>query len=373
MTQMFGSPASYVQGKDVLFDSIAYLEKFGHKALLMADSVVYQIIGDRFKAYLDDHHIAVHKVIFRGEASPEEIDRITGIGREFGAEVIIGLGGGKTLDSAKAIADNLQLPVAILPSLASTDAPCSRLSVIYHADGSFKEYRFYDKNPDLVLVDTRLVAGAPARLLASGIADALATNVEAQAVAKGDNATMLGAKQTLVGNAIAQKCEDTLFAYGHLALESVKQHAVTPALNKIVEANTLMSGVGFESGGLAAAHAIHDGLTALDGPIHELTHGEKVAYGTLTQLFLEGRSEAEFDRYLAFDLSLGLPTTLADLKISDVTDEDLLKVGQQATAPADTMDRMPFKVTPDDVAQAMRGVDAYSRAYQARHAKQLKD
>lgn len=373
MTQMFGSPASYVQGKDVLFDSIAYLEKFGHKALLMADSVVYQIIGDRFKAYLDDYHIEVHKVIFRGEASPEEIDRITGIGREFGADVIIGLGGGKTLDSAKAIADNLQLPVAILPSLASTDAPCSRLSVIYHADGSFKEYRFYDKNPDLVLVDTRLVAGAPARLLASGIADALATNVEAQAVAKGDNATMLGAKQTLVGNAIAQKCEDTLFAYGHLALESVKQHAVTPALNKIVEANTLMSGVGFESGGLAAAHAIHDGLTALDGPIHELTHGEKVAYGTLTQLFLEGRSEAEFDRYLAFDLSLGLPTTLADLKIPDVTDEDLLKVGQQATAPADTMDRMPFKVTPDDVAQAMRGVDAYSRAYQARHAKQLKD
>ncbi|MGV8038497.1 iron-containing alcohol dehydrogenase, partial [Mycobacterium kansasii] len=83
----------------------------------------------------------VHKVIFRGEASPEEIDRITGIGREFGADVIIGLGGGKTLDSAKAIADNLQLPVAILPSLASTDAPCSRLSVIYHADGSFKEYR----------------------------------------------------------------------------------------------------------------------------------------------------------------------------------------------------------------------------------------
>lgn len=107
MTQMFGSPASYVQGKDVLFDSIAYLEKFGHKALLMADSVVYQIIGDRFKAYLDDHHIEVHKVIFRGEASPEEIDRITGIGREFGADVIIGLGGGKTLDSAKAIADNL--------------------------------------------------------------------------------------------------------------------------------------------------------------------------------------------------------------------------------------------------------------------------
>jgi glycerol dehydrogenase len=366
MTQMFGSPASYVQGKDVLFDSVQYLEKLGRKPILMADTAVYKIVGDQFKDYLSDNKFDVHKVVFHGEASPEEIDRITGIASEFGADVIIGLGGGKTLDSAKAIADNLKVPVAILPSLASTDAPCSRLSVIYNEDGSFKAYRFYDKNPDLVLIDTRLVAGAPARLLASGIADALATNVEAQAVAKGDNDTMLGAKQTLVGNAIAQKCEDTLFKYGRLALAAVKQHAVTSALNKIVEANTLMSGVGFESGGLSAAHAIHDGLTALDGPIHDLTHGEKVAYGTLTQLFLEGRSEEEFDRYLDFDLSLGLPTTLADLKIPDATDEDLLKVGEQATAPADTMSRMPFEVTPDDVAQAMRGVDAYSRAYQER-------
>ena len=97
MTQMFGSPASYVQGKDVLFDSVQYLEKLGRKPILMADTAVYKIVGDQFKDYLSDNKFDVHKVIFHGEASPEEIDRITGIASEFGADVIIGLGGGKTL------------------------------------------------------------------------------------------------------------------------------------------------------------------------------------------------------------------------------------------------------------------------------------
>lgn len=154
--------------------------------------------------------------------------------------------------------------------------------------------------------------------------------------------------------------------YGVQAFEAAKVNAVTPALNKIVEANTLMSGVGFESGGLSAAHAIHNGLTALDGPIHEMTHGEKVAFGTLTQLFLEGRKTTEINRFLDLDLALGLPTTFEDLAIGDVTDEQLLLVGEAATQPEDTMSQMPFKVTASDVVAAMKGADAYSRSYQAR-------
>ncbi|GAT18079.1 glycerol dehydrogenase [Secundilactobacillus silagei] len=365
MTKIFGSPSTYVQGSGALFDSAEALHKLGSKPIVMADTTVYKIVGKKFIDYLGQQKFDVRKVTFKGEASDKEIDRITGIGQDFGADLIIGLGGGKTLDSAKAIADNLKLPVAILPTLASTDAPCSRLSVIYTPDGGFEKYRFYSKNPDLVLVDTQLVANAPTRLLASGIADALATNVEAQAVAKANGQTMLNAKQTLVGNAIAEKCEETLFAYGLQAIDAAGVHAVTPALEKIVEANTLMSGVGFESGGLAAAHAIHNGLTSLPNEaLHAKTHGEKVAFGTLTQLFLEGRETEDIHTYLAFDLALGLPTTFDDLGIADISDEDLLKVGQAATAPADTMTEMPFEVTPADVVAAMKGADAYSRAIQ---------
>jgi glycerol dehydrogenase len=186
-------------------------------------------------------------------------------------------------------------------------------------------------------------------------------------VAKGSNDTMLGAKQTQVGIAIAEKCEDTLFKYGLEAYTSVQNHVVSKAVEQVVEANTLMSGLGFESGGLAAAHAIHDGLTALSGEIHHMTHGEKVAFGTLTQLFLEGADQTRFEKYLKFDLELGLPTTFKDLHLEGVSDEDLLKVGALATSDDDTMKQMPFDVTPEDVMQAMKGVDTYSRYYQAHH------
>ena len=363
-TTVFASPATYVQGNGVLFQSAPYLHQLGDRLLVMGGQTVFRLLGAQFFTYLKDQGFTFQEVEFQGEASEAEINRITTIGQEFQANVIVGLGGGKTLDSAKAIADNLGCKVAILPTLASTDAPCSRLSVIYHEDGSFANYRFYSHNPDLVLVDTKVIAQAPARYFASGIADALATNVEAQAVHQAAGKTMLDAQQTQVGLAIAERCEATLFAYGEMALSAVANQTSSQAVEKIIEANTLMSGVGFESGGLSAAHAIHNGLSALTGRIHEMTHGEKVAFGTLTQLMLEGADQTRFEKYLKLMLALGLPTTFKAVGIDDPSEANLLKVGELACATGDTMDRMPFKVTPADVADAMRAADAYSRAYQ---------
>ena len=200
------------------------------------------------------------------------------------------MGAGKALDTAKAVANNLKVPVVVFPALASTDAPTSGLSVVYTEEGEFEQYLFYKKNPDLVLMDTKIIASAPARMLASGISDALATLVEARAVKQKNGNTMSGGKATIAGFAIAEKCEKVLFDYGVLAYEANKANVVTPALEAIVEANTLLSGLGFEDSGLAAAHAIHNGFTAVDGDIHHLSHGEKVAYGTLTQLVLENKT-----------------------------------------------------------------------------------
>lgn len=362
MIKEFASPSTYVQGKNVLFNSDKYLKSFGKKPLLLTGENVYGIVGKKFENYLTDNGYDVQLAMFNGESSTSEIDRITKIGKDNQVTAIYGLGGGKNIDSAKAVADNLSLPVVIMPTLASTDAPCSRLSVIYTDDGGFDHYRFYSHNPDLVLVDSQVIANAPAKLLIAGIADALATNIEAQAVAQAGADTMLNEKQTLVGNAIAKECEETLFKYAHLAVADVKAHVVTRSLEKIIEANTLMSGLGFESGGLSGAHAIHDGLTTLD-ETHDLSHGEKVAYGTLTQLMLEGASKDRYNKYFKFILSLGLPTSLADLHLEDVSDEKLLKAAEAACSENDTIDRLPFKVEPDDVLQAFKAVDSYTKQF----------
>ena len=275
MVRVFASPAHYVQGKNILTSQVAvdYIQKLGDKALLLADDVVWEIVGETLTDSLTAAGMTIIREPFQGEASTAEIDRVTKIGQDNNVNLVLALGGGKAIDAGKAIADDLKSPVAILPTVASTDAPTSALSVIYSEEGAFEKYRFYKKNPDLVLLDSQIIAQAPARFFASGIADALATAVEMRPTMTGNHDTMAGGKTTLAAQAIGDKSKEVLFADGIKAFKAVEKQAVTSAVENVIEANTLLSGLGFESGGLAAAHAIHNGFTALEGDIHHLTHG----------------------------------------------------------------------------------------------------
>jgi len=359
MEKVFASPSRYIQGKGILKTGIGHIEKLGKNALLLCGGTTWRVVGETFNQALLDNGFKVTHVPFGGESSMDEVDRVTEIAKENGVDVILGLGGGKVIDTAKLIADNLNVPVAILPTIASSDAPTSALSVIYTEDGAFEQYVLYKKNPELVLVDTEIICQAPVRHLVSGMADAFATWVEGSSAVKAKATSMAGGQPTFAAMAIAQKCEEVLFEYGLEAVEANKVGIVNDALEAVVEANTLLSGIGFESCGLGAAHSIHNGFTALHGPIHDMTHGEKVAYGILTQLFLEKRPKEEFDKYIKFFQALGLPTTLKDLGLGDATDEDLMKIGQQATAEGETIHSMPFIITAEEVADALKGVNEY--------------
>lgn len=363
MERIFASPSRYVQGKGVLKHGLSHIKDLGKKVLLLTDETVWKIAGEELFENLKAAELEPVKEIFGGEASANEIDRIVSKAKSESIEVIAALGGGKAIDTGKAVADELKIPIAVLPTIASTDAPTSALSVIYTDEGRFEKYRFYNKNPELVLVDTAVIAKAPAKLLAAGIADALATYVEARAVARSHSKNMVGGVQPIASMAIAEKCEEILFENALKAYQANKKQVVTEAFEQIVEANTLLSGLGFESAGLAAAHAIHNGLTALEGDVHDLTHGEKVAYGTLTQLMLENADPEELDQYIELYQALELPTTLSDMHLAEASDADLLKIGEQATIEGETIHNMPFPVSAEDVAAAIKAVDAYVSAY----------
>ena len=236
----FASPSRYIQGENALFENAKAISELGTHPVLLCDSVVYDIVGKRFEEYLVQNGLTVVPVFFNGEASDNEINRVVSLAKEEDCDLVIGLGGGKTIDSAKAIADLLQSSVVIAPTIASTDAPVSALSVIYTDEGAFERYIFYSKNPELVLVDSKVISQAPKRLLASGIADGLATWVEARAVMQANGKTMLGKHQTLAGVAIAERCEEILFADGLQAMAACEAKVVTPALENIIEANTFL-------------------------------------------------------------------------------------------------------------------------------------
>ncbi len=127
----FASPSRYIQGENALFENAKTILELGSHPVLLCDSVVYDIVGQRFEEYLVQNGLTVVPVFFNGEASDNEINRVVSLAKEKGCNLVIGLGGGKTIDSAKAIADLLKSPVVIAPTIASTDAPVSALSVIY--------------------------------------------------------------------------------------------------------------------------------------------------------------------------------------------------------------------------------------------------
>ncbi len=339
----------------------AYAEKYGKKALCLISNGGYRRQGAQIEQSFAQSGADVVFEYFHGECSMTEIHRLNDVVRENGCDVVIGVGGGKIFDTAKAVAYYTQNPVMICPTIASTDAPCSALSVIYTDEGVFEKYFFLPSNPDLVLMDTSIIAASPVRLTVSGMGDAMATYFEARACYRSGADTCAGGKVGVAALGIARLCYDTLISDGVKAKTALEAHVCTPAVERIIEANTLLSGIGFESGGLAGAHAIHNGLTVLP-ECHHMQHGEKVNFGTLTQLVLENVPEDEFNDILDWMMIVGLPVTLEQLGITDTRREHLMPVAEAACAETDTLHNLPFAVTPESAYSAMLAADAYGRA-----------
>lgn len=364
MANILISPSKYVQGAGEMKKLGEYAEAYGKKALVLITASGYKRIGDVVEASFHGKNVEVVFDYFNGECCRTEIDRLREIVKAQNCDMVIGIGGGKILDTSKAVAYYSEIPVLICPTIASTDAPCSALSVIYTEDGVFEEYLFLPANPNMVLMDTEIITKSPVRLTVSGMGDALATYFEARAVAASDKTTCAGGKVTSAAIALAKLCFDTLMAEGVKAKIALEAGACTAAVEKVIEANTLLSGIGFESGGLAGAHAIHNGFTVLE-ECHHMYHGEKVAFGTITQLVLENIPEEELGDIICWCIELGLPVTLKELGVEKVTDEKIMAVAEAACAENDTLHNMPFEVTPETVCAAIKAADAYGRYFLA--------
>ena len=359
MARVFISPSKYVQGAGELDRLGEYTKVYGQKALVIISAGGKKRFGGRVEASLAAAGVECAFDEFCGECSQAEIDRLVEVLKGTGSDVVLGVGGGKIFDTAKAVAAAVDVPVVVVPTIAATDAPCSALSVIYTDEGQFKEYQFFKQNPNLVLMDTEVIAKSPVRLTVSGMGDALATYFEARACKRSDAGTCAGGKVTSAAMALARLCYETLMSDGVKAKLALEAGACTESVEKVIEANTLLSGLGFESAGLAGAHAIHNGMTAMP-ETHAFYHGEKVAFGTLTQLVLENADELY--EVLDFCVEVGLPVTFAQLGVADASYERVLEVARLACADNDTLHNMPFEVTPEKVANAMLAADAYGRA-----------
>ncbi len=378
MLSIFCSPLRYVQGPEATGQIAAEMLKTGLAGpvlVVAGNAAVAQLAPTWARSFAEVGW--THRVrLFGGESSRAEIAAIIAEVKGLGGRVIVAAGGGKTLDAARAAAAATALPFVSCPTVCSTDAPTSALSVIYHADaplaGAVEAYEIHRRSPDLVLVDTSVIATSPPRFLAAGIGDAMSTFYEARAATRAERPNMRGGRATLAACELARLCRDVVFADGAAALDDCRARRTGPALERVVEAATLLSGLGFESAGLAAAHAIHNGLTAIHAT-HARLHGEKVAFGTVAQLMLEAQAaadatardsaRAEAAACATFFRRVGLPVSLVDLGITAAERGVAIpQISARAVLAGETIHNMPFPVTAAMVEAAIEAADTLGTA-----------
>ncbi|MBQ0132712.1 MAG: iron-containing alcohol dehydrogenase [Comamonas sp.] len=356
------SPKKFLIGAG-LFDQVGeYIAEHGDFAFFVADAFFMQRIETQTVPALTAQNIRSHVEQFQFECTTEEIARLTAAFQASGANVVVGVGGGKALDAAKAVAHACKAALLLVPTIASTDAPCTALAVVYKADGTFDHYLFLPHNPDTVLADTTIIAQAPARFFAAGVGDALATYFEARATWRSSGTNLILKRPSRTGLGLGEMCYDILRKNIDAAMDAVRNKAVTPALEETIEATIYLSGVGAEAAGVAAAHAINNGMAVVPA-LHNAQHGEKVAFGLLTQLVLENAPRAEIEEVIRIIKAAGLPLSLRDFGLTRWEEAEWRQVAKVACDKNDTMGNMGRPISEEEVYDAMVAADAMAERY----------
>ncbi len=350
--RVFGGPHRYVQGPGALTELAALVALYGRRPFIIVDAAVMDMIRSRLEPVLKGEIAAVTFATFSGECTAEKIDDMARQAEAAQSDVIVGVGGGKTIDNAKGVRIVRGGALLIVPTVASNDAPTSRLVVLYRDDHSLSEVRLMATNPDAVVVDTALIASAPRRFFVAGVGDALSKKFEAEQCARAGGLNFYKARPTSLALMIADQCYRTVRENAVAALQAVAAKISNEAFERVVEATILSSGLGFESGGLSISHALTRGFSAIPA-LSSALHGEQVAFGLLAQLCLEGRSDEFLADMKKFYREVGLPVSLADLGLRDGVTAAIETIAVRTLADAPYVQNFQSEVTQTNLAAAL--------------------
>jgi len=336
-----------------LFNELSdYTETLGNIPYIIADPFIYERTLDEVAADYNESTI----VEFGGENNQNEIEKHTSDFRDTNSEFVMGIGGGKTMDNAKAVADQLDVPVVIVPTLAASDAPTTSVSVLYSDEGEFLEYLFLPNTPDIVIADLDILVTTPPEMFSQGLSDAMASWIEGRVAFATDGENLHEHRSSYTGYGMVKFGYETVRKYGKQALEACKNGVVTEPFARAVEAAVYISGVGTEGAGITAAHAVHNGMTRVED-LHGAGHGDKVTFGMIVNLILEGFPDEEIYNLANFFKEIELPLTLEDLGLKEWREEEWREVAEVACSEDDTMTNMSVKVEPADVYDAIIAAD----------------
>lgn len=352
---MQAAPVQYINRKGSLRESGKFISQWGERCLISSGETAWQEAGDQIEESLSDYEVPYDLVHFTGECCDQNVERMVDEAKDSGADLIVGVGGGKSLDAAKAAAEFLELPVVTVPTIAATCAATSPMSVMYNSSGEFDRNLYLKNNPNLVIVPPKVIAEAPTKYIQAGILDSFAKWYEGRTVfPELEDPSLFASSSFELSELLNEKLRDGASE----TVQLVKSNEVGPRLLEVTNTILFLTGViqslGQSENRGAAAHAVHNGLTVLEES-HDLLHGIKVGYGILVHLILEDRPESEIRDTISLFEELEMAPSLKKLGLP-CNDDNLRAVAEKAVDDM-LMEHMPFEVTPRMVDQAMRTLE----------------
>ena len=347
------APTQVLRGENILSQSGDAVASLGQRPLIVGGNKTLKLIKPHLESVIEQHQLVTTQGSYLPDCTESSLATLQESVTTHKADLIIGVGGGKALDTAKLLAHQCQLPIVTIPTSAATCAAWTALSNIYSEASAFQYDVALARCPDILLLDYNLVRTAPKRTLVAGIGDAIAKWYEASVSSGNSTATL-----TIAAVQQARILRDILFQKAAKALADDQ----SDEWREVVDATVLLAGVIGGIGGAncrtVAAHAVHNGLTHIPSAHHAL-HGEKVAYGILVQLRLEEMIQSNQlavsarKQLLEFYTDIGLPKTLEDLGLGNISLSQLRQSAAVACQPNSDIHRLPFSVSPEQLMAAM--------------------
>lgn len=353
-TQFF---PGYTIGPDSYKEIVKICIPYGKKAVVIGGERAIKAAKNKIESAVEGSQLQVTGYFsFGGEASIENIEMLKSIPEVQEANMIFAVGGGKAIDTGKVLAQTTGREFFTFPTIASTCASCTSLGILYHPNGSLREYSFSNIPPAHIFIDSEIIANAPDKYLWAGIGDSMAKYFESSVSSRGDVLAHSQAMGVYIGN----MCNGPFIKYGMKALEDCKNNTVTAELEEIILGVIISTGfvsnlvnIDITTG---LAHAVYNGFTVIPS-IEEYghLHGEIVSYGILVLLIVDKQME-EFERIYKFNKNLELPTKLSDLHCSM---EDVDTVIEKALKGIDVR-HYPYEVKPAMIKDAIVFLESYT-------------
>ncbi|TQR33103.1 oxidoreductase [Campylobacter sp. MIT 99-7217] len=341
------TPNLYLSDKDSLKNLDELLSSFKNPIIITGEK--------SYEAFLAHKQSSLKALRYDKTASEENINALAKEAKE--ADLIVGIGGGKVLDTAKGVAESLNAELITIPTILGTCAATTPIAAVYTPKHEFKKVGYYKRTPFACVADLNLLIHSPKKYLLGGIGDTLAKFYEAYSIIK-------LAKKPLEANvelglAASKITKDILLKDTQKALKDFDEKQISPEFKRISDTIlNISAAVGCfacKMGRSSGAHAIHNALSMFEST-HKIEHGVKVAYGLLVQLAVFKEFD-ELERLRKFCKENGFIYSFKALNIQENKNEAILKIAHYASSKDESFIYAKPDISPKEIIEAINFVE----------------